>query len=74
LKETEELESSKASISALAFSPDGKYLAVGDVSDIDILSLLLTHTYSCKSSGKIILHDVVKREVRYYVHFLMNLL
>ncbi|EKM77398.1 hypothetical protein AGABI1DRAFT_62030 [Agaricus bisporus var. burnettii JB137-S8] len=45
LKETGELESSKAPISALAFSPDGKYLAVGD------------------SSGKIVLHDVVKKEV-----------
>lgn len=32
LKETGLLENNRAIISALAFSPDGKYLAVGDVS------------------------------------------
>jgi hypothetical protein len=39
---------------------------------ISCLILLTYHAYSFKSSGKIILHDVAKREVCYNVLCFMN--
>ena len=67
LKEKAVLEGSKGVVSALSFSPDGTYLAAGDVS----FAVALNSTLLClalisalvKSSGRISLFDTKENKV-----------
>ncbi len=72
LSESATLEGNKGVVSALAFSPDGKLLASGDVRVLPLAFSLLfpvsnispppCHFYDSQSSGKIALFDAVERK------------